>query len=74
GEGIESDFTNKKEVLLDVNSTINTPVVVNDSIIEIYSLTGNCIYKGLAHDKPQLKSGVYVVRRRDKSEKVYFKE
>ena len=72
-EGIESDFSKKQVVQLSVNSAINTSIVDENEIIEIYSLTGNSLFKGSIGEMPQLKKGVYVVRRKEKSEKMYIK-
>ena len=37
---------------------------------EIYSLSGNCIYKGNANEAPQLSKGTYVIRQSGKTRKV----
>ena len=72
-DGIDSDFSAKQEILLGVNSVISNPETENDVFVEIYSLTGICVYKGLVQEMPLLKKGVYVARRQGKTEKIYVR-
>ncbi len=70
GNGDESDFSAKQDVVLGTNSIHNTGTE-NDTFVEIYSLTGNCVYKGNIEEKPQLSKGIYIIRRKGNTEKIY---
>lgn len=72
-KGVESDFSNKQEVQLSANSSINGIPKGDEAFVEIYSLSGNCVYKGVTREIPLLKKGVYVVRRQGRCEKIYIK-
>ena len=73
-EGVDSDFSEKQEIVLGGNTGINTPTTDGDIFVEIYTLGGKCVYKGYDNERPQIKQGVYVVRREGKAEKIYIKD
>ena len=72
-DGIDSDFSAKQEIVLGGSNAIETPEAENNASVEIYSLSGNCIYKGNANEAPQLSKGTYVVRQSGKTRKVLVK-
>ena len=72
-DGIDSDFSAKQEVVLTNSNAINAPNDDSGTNIEIYSLSGNCIYKGNNAEAPKLSKGTYVVRQAGKTRKVYVK-
>ena len=72
GDGVESDFSEKKDVVLGVNTSISNPMVSDDEYVEIYSLSGKCVYKGYEQQIHQLEKGIYIIRRPGKTEKVYI--
>lgn len=69
-DGIDSDFSAKQEIVLGGSNAIETPEAENNASVEIYSLSGNCIYKGNANEAPQLSKGTYVIRQSGKTRKV----
>ena len=71
--GITSVYSPKAEIVLGGNTGISSPDDSADTVIEVYSLSGVSIYKGVESELPRLAPGVYVVRRNGKSEKVIIK-
>ena len=71
-EGLDSDFSEKQEVVVGGNTGIDSSVSDGDIFVEIYTLAGNCVYKGYDKERPQMKRGVYVVRKEGKAEKIYI--
>ena len=72
-EGINSEFSEKKDVILSENTGIITHDTIDNNDIEIYSLSGLLIYKGKENNIPKIEKGVYVIRRHNKTEKIYLK-
>lgn len=61
-EGIDSDFSEKKEVVIDENTAI-APVAADDyEYVEVYSLSGLSVYKGERIGISALDKGVYILR------------
>ncbi len=69
-KGTDSDFSVKQDVMLGTNSAIEIPDAENNSYIEVYSLNGNCVYKGNSNEAPALHKGIYVVRQQGKARKI----
>ena len=61
-EGIDSDFSEKREVVIDENTAI-VPVAADDNeYVEVYSLSGLSVYKGEKSGISALDKGVYILR------------
>ncbi len=61
-EGIDSDFSEKREVVIDENTAI-APVAADDNeYVEVYSLSGLSVYKGERSGISALDKGVYILR------------
>ena len=73
-EGIDSDFSNKKEVLLDDNTAIAPIVDGEDESVEVYSMAGVSVYKGNRSGvAAALDEGVYILRTPAEVKKIYIK-
>lgn len=73
-EGIDSDFSDKKEVLLDDNTAIAPIVDGEDESVEVYSMAGVSVYKGYRSGvAAALDEGVYILRTPAEVKKIYIK-
>ncbi len=69
-EGIDSDFSEKKEVVVDDNTGVNS-VPADDDYVEVYSLAGINVYKGKRSSIPALDRGVYILRTPAEVKKIH---
>ena len=69
-KGIDSDYSLVGEVELGDDTSIESPVA-DDEYVEVYSLSGVSVYKGIKGCMPELTKGVYVLRSKNVTEKIY---
>ena len=69
-KGIDSDYSLVGEVELGDDTSIESPVA-DDEYVEVYSLSGVSVYKGAMGCMPELTKGVYVLRSKNVTEKIY---
>lgn len=60
-----SDCHGAVSELSDVENT-NEP----DAMIEIYTLTGQCVYRGMKDNLPELSHGIYIIRQGNRTYKI----
>ena len=69
-KGIDSDYSLVGEVQLGDDTSIESPCA-DDEYVEVYSLSGVSVYKGAMGCMPELAKGVYVLRSKNVTEKIY---